>query len=87
MAGLNRMTEQQMKEAYKEVVSLAFTKSRRQIAEKLGIGYASVNGMFKRLADAGFDLPKRKKVSVLQDEEFVAELKGIFSKSSQSAEE
>lgn len=80
MAGMNRMTEAQMKEAYKFIVEHAFTMTRRQISEELKISLASIHSMAKRLEKAGIDLPRGLKSSVLKDTSFVEELKEIADK-------
>jgi len=76
---LKNMTEAEVKETYKKVLKLVFSKTSRAISEETGLSVPTVNGMLRRLKRAGFDLPRVGKADVLKDEEFLSELKGFYS--------
>lgn len=84
---LTQLTEEESKEAYKHIVQNRYRYTRLEMAHKLQIKEGSVWGMMQRLKQAGFDIPRLGRRSVLKNPDFLEELKKIDGKVERPIEE
>lgn len=84
---LTNLTEDEARNAYKFIVQNRYKYNRREMAHQLEIKEGSIWGMMQRLKEAGFDIPRMARRSILKNPDFLKELRKLDEKIDKTIEE